>query len=234
MTAQEMRFAVLLKIDSIFANAAPGYNNLQMEYFLNNAQRRVFNEKKKLYDSDETVKRMLSPLNRRASLDGGTIAAGTAAVTGYEHPNGMYYSLPIDVAYITEEFVRFTSGQTVTDPVLVLPITYDYYVKNYNNRYKRPYAGLVWRLDYKLDSVGSNPTTTPYTVELITDGVNTIEDYQISYIKFPANMTIGSANCEVIDQNFHDEIVSEAVKMITASLNDEGYQVAMNETTFDK
>ena len=47
-------------------------------------------------------------------------------------------------------------------------------------------------------------------------------------------MVIGTTNCEIIDESFHDEIVSESVKMITAALNDEGYSVAVNEANSDK
>lgn len=228
MTAAEMKFAVLLGIDSIFENAAPGYNNLQIQTFLNKSQRRVFNAKKKVYDRDETVKRMLSPLNMRASLLEGDITLTVDAdLTSYTHPNGTLYSLPDDVGFLTEEYVKLlTAPATYSDPVLVLPITYDYYSKNYDSRYKKPYEGLIWRMDYSVES-------DHYVVELITDGTDVVGDYVISYLRYPADMVIGTANCEILDDNFQDEIVSEAIKMIVAALNDEGYQVAMNEKNSD-
>lgn len=230
MTAQEMQYNILLQIDSLFENAAPGYNPTQIESFMNRAQRRVFNQKKLLYDSDESVKRMLAPLNRRASTTDNTIKVVTVALDLYKHTNGRYYTLPSNVGFVTEEYVKITpvDGAAITKPVLVKPITYDYYVKNYENRYKKPSTELVWRLDYNYDSA-----QTGYIVELITDG-STINSYHISYLKYPQNMDIGTTNCEIIDETFHDEIVSETVKMITAALNDEGYSVAVNEANSDK
>jgi hypothetical protein len=237
MTAAEMKYAILLGIDSIFEGTAPGYNNLQMGTIMNKAQRRVFNEKKKLYDRDETIKRMLAPLNKRASLlEGDIVATADTDLTDYIHPNGTLYTLPSDIAFLTEEYVKIqlTATPTYSDPVLVLPITYDYYVKNYNNRYKKPYANLIWRLDYSVEGTGGPPVTGyNYVVELITDGTDTIGDYIISYLRYPIDMVIGTTNCEIKDLNFQDEIVSESIKIITAALNDEGYQVATNEKNSD-
>ena len=159
-----------------------------------------------------------------------TIKTVTVALDLYKHTNGRYYTLPSNVGFITEEYVKITpvGGAAITKPVLVKPITYDYYVKNYENRYKKPSIELIWRLDYNYDSA-----QTGYIVELITDG-STIDSYHISYLKYPQNMVIGTTNCEIIDETFHDEIVSESVKMITAALNDEGYSVAVNEANSDK
>lgn len=231
MTSSEMKYAVLLGVDSYFENAAPGYNNLQIETVLNKAQRRIFNSKKKLYDTDETVKRMLSPLVERGSLLRGDIIATVASgLTNYKHPNGTLYTLPDDVAFLIEEYVKFlTAPATYSDPVAVLPITYDYYTKNYDSKYKKPYDKLVWRLDYNIEAL----TSTRYVIELITDSTSTIGDYVIAYLRFPENIEIGVTDCEILDDNFQDEVVSEAIKIIVAALNDEGYQVAMNEKNSD-
>lgn len=238
MTSSEMKYAVLLGVDSLFENAAPGYNNLQIENFLNKSQRRVFNTKKKIYDIDETVKRMLSPLNERGSLlEGDIVLTIDANLTNYTHPNGTLYSLPENTGFIVEEYVKFlTAPATYGNPVPVLPITYDYYTKNYDSRYKKPYERMVWRLDYSTELIAHvppAPPTTNYVVELITDGVNVIGDYVISYLRFPTDIRIGISDCEILDSNFQDEVVSEAIKMIVAALNDEGYQVAMNEKNSD-
>ena len=238
MTSSEMKYAVLLGVDSYFENAAPGYNNLQIENFLNKSQRRVFNAKKKIYDIDETVKRMLSPLNERGSVLGGDIVLTIDTnLTAYIHPNGILYSLPEDVGFIVEEYVKFlTAPATYSNPIPVFPITYDYYTKNYDSRYKKPYEKMVWRLDYSTETITpalpATPTTN-YVVELIGDGVNVIGDYVISYLRFPIDIVIGVTDCEILDSNFQDEVVSEAIKMIVAALNDEGYQVAMNEKNSD-
>lgn len=232
MTAAEMRYNVLLGVDSFFEAGAPGYNDSQLSAILNRAQRRVFGKWKKLFDANEEAKRILSPVTERASLLETTIAEAT--VQDYAHPNGILYVLPDDdIAKLVEEYVRFDEGDGVySDPVIVLPISYDYYTKNYKSRYKKPYSNLVWRLDYNLED-------SQYVVELITDGENTIGDYQIAYLRWPVDIVINTTapqsaiNCEILHEGFHDEIVAEAIKMIVAALNDEGYQVAGAERTFD-
>jgi len=228
MTAAEMRYNVLLGVDSLFESGAPGYNDTQLSAILNRAQRRVFGKWKKLFDTNEEVKRILSPVTERASLLEADIVPATSQ--DYAHPNGTLYLLPDDdIAKLVEEYVRFDEGSGVySDPVIVLPISYDYYTKNYKSRYKKPYSNLVWRLDYKTEN-------SQYIVELITDGSDTIGDYQITYLRWPVDIKITSTavNCEILHEGFHDEIVAEAIKIIVAALNDEGYQVAGAERTFD-
>jgi len=241
MQANEMKYQVLLGIDSLYENAAPGYSDIQISAILNKAQRRVFNEKKKLFDSNEEIKRILSPLNRRANIISGTITKVTG--TTYAHLNGEFYLLPVDAAKITEEFVKLKvslSPLTYSNPVIVLPITYDYYAKNYDNSFKKPCDKLVWRLDYNTNTVvDGDESITKYVVELITDGLLEIGDYQISYLKYPSDIVVNTVtttsqvDCEILDKNTQDEIVSEAIKIISGILSEEGYQVALNEKNFD-
>jgi hypothetical protein len=119
----------------------------------------------------------------------------------------------------------------------VLPITYDYFLKNYKNRYKKPYVSdyesIVWRMDAKLDSLKP-------VVELIYPSTYTIRDYLINYLRYPKDIAVNVAtpnsqvDCEITDQSFQDEIIGEAIKIITASLNEEGYQVSAAEKKFDE
>jgi len=230
MTANEMRYNLLLGVDNLLENGAPGYSDTQITAILNRAQRRVFKDKRKLFDRSEEIKRMLSPLLSRGSLIEGDIVE--SADQTYIHPNGVFYTLPENADKIIEEYVTLDEGTSTSDPVIVLPITYDYYVKNYNSRYKKPYANLIWRLDYVLENGA-------YTVELITDASAIIEDYVISYLRFPADIVVNTSapasavDCEIIDVGFHDEVVAEAIKIVVAALNDEGYQVAGAERNFD-
>jgi hypothetical protein len=238
MTANELRYNILVGIDSLFAGTAPGYNDRQISSIINRAQRRVFTDKAPLFDSNEKIKRILAPVVKRGSVGEGDIVATTeASIINYPHTTndmkGEYFTLPVDVAFIVEEGAILDLSGTHTDLSIVLPITYDYFLKNYNSRYKKPYADLVWRMDTKLDD--GHPC-----VELIYPDTHTISDYVISYLRYPIDITVNvgtptsQVDCEITDQSFQDEIISESIKIITASLNEEGYQVAVAEKKFDE
>lgn len=239
MTTRDLRYNVLLGVDSLFEGTAPGYNDKQLSAILNKAQRRVFRDKVKLFDTDEKIKRMLSPTLRRGTLVLGDITAtAEAAIVDYPHTitnyvTASFYTLSGDVARIVEEGVYLTKDAVTTGPAIVLPISYDYFTKNYKSRYKKPYVDLVWRMDTKLES------TSP-TVEIIYPSGYTVADYKISYLKYPVDLVVDTTapytneiNCEISDVSFQDEIVGEAIKIITASLNDEGYQNTVIEKQFD-
>jgi hypothetical protein len=240
MTANEIRYNILLSVDSLFEGTAPGYNDRQMSAIINKAQRRVFRDRVKLFDTDEKTKRMLSPLISRGSLLQGDISlTADTSITNYNHVtanlDSTFYTLPSDVARLVEEYasLEVIATSVILTPVLIYPITYDYFLTNYSNRYKKPYEELVWRLDTKLE-------TSRYTVELIYPNTCTMNDVNISYIRYPIDIVVNvgtpgsQVSCEIIDVSFHDEIVGEAVKIITASLNDEGYQVSEVEKKFDE
>ena len=77
-------------------------------------------------------------------------------------------------------------------------------------------------------------------VELIYPDTFTVDNYIISYLRYPNDITVSLAvpgnqvDCEITDKSFQDEIITESIKIITASLNDEGYQVAVAEKKFDE
>lgn len=239
MTANEIRYAILLAMDSLFEGTAPGYDDAQLNSIINRAQRRVFREKVKLFDTSETIKRMLAPLLVRASYKKSTINLTTeATITDYKHTtpdlDTTFFTLPSNMGYIKEEMAILSLSAVEQDPSIVLPITFDYFTKNYKNRYKKPHVKLIWRMDAKLES-------SRHCVELIYPDDYTIADYLVSYIRYPASIVVDSSggapsmvNCEITDVSFHDEIVGESVKIITAALGDGDYQTAAVEKKFDE
>jgi len=243
MTANELRYNVLVGVDSLFGATAPGYNNKQMSAVLNKAQRRVFGDYAKLFDQNEKIKRILAPLTKRASLlEGDVIPTVDTDITNYPHATsdfiGTFYTLPADLGRIVEEALILSIDNVNQEPSIVFPITYDYFLKNYRSRYKKPYVYQVWRMDAKLETVSAVERPV---VELIIDRDHDVEDYIVSYIKYPASLVVDTVNpftnmtsCEIIDESFNEEIVGEAIKIITAALNDEGYQVTGMEKKFDE
>jgi hypothetical protein len=243
MTANDLRYNILLGVDSLFEGTAPGYNDKQISAIINRAQRRVFSDKAPLFDANEKIKRILSPLTKRVSLVSGDISATTeVTITDFPHTTelltGEFFTLPTDVGFIVEEAVAMDDDTDVSDLVIVLPITYDYFLKNYRNKYKQPLVNnriddIVWRLDAMLDD--GHPC-----IELIYPDGFAVDNYIITYLRYPNDITVNigtpanQVDCEIKDQSFQDEIVSESIKIITASLNDEGYQVAVAEKKFDE
>ena len=241
MTANDLRYNILVGVDSLFEGTAPGYNDKQISAIINRAQRRVFTDLAPLFDTNEKIKRILAPLLQGASVsDNDIILTADATITSYPHTTkdllGAFYTLPNNVGFLVEEGSLLTKDNVVSDLQIVLPITYDYFLKNYRNRYKKPYVdlyGLIWRMDAKLDD-------GHVCVELIYPNDYTITDYIVSYLRYPLDTTVNvgtpasQVNCEITDQSFQDQVISESIKIITASLNDEGYQVAVAEKKFDE
>jgi hypothetical protein len=238
MQANDIRYQILLAVDSLFSNTAPGYNDKQISAIINRAQRRVFRDYAKLFDTSEKVKRILAPLINSASVVRSNIVAATHTdIINYPHStstlDSTFYALPAAVGRIVEEQAILHDGTTTTQPVIVLPITYDYYLKNYNNKYKKPYVSLIWRMDDKLED--GKPC-----IELIYPRAYHINDYVISYLKYPTDIRVNVAtpgsqiDCDIIDTSFQDEIIGESIKMITASLNGEDYQTTAVEKKFDE
>ena len=240
MTANELRYNILLGVDSLFQGTAPGYNNKQMSSIINRAQRRVFRNKAKIFETDEKTRRILAPLLEKGTTRNLDIVT-TVDVSIIDYPHSTttldttFYTLPDKVGYLVEEFVILerVSDNVKTDPVIVFPITYDYFTKNQISRYKKPHAKLIWRMDAALEN--EQPV-----VELIFPRTHTIYDYYAAYLRNPIDIVvdtvapINQTDCEITDQAFQDAIVVEAVKIITASLNDQGYEVANAEANFDE
>jgi hypothetical protein len=241
MTANELRYNILVGVDSLFEGTAPGYNDKQLSAVINRAQRRVFKNNAKVFDTNERIKRILSPLLKRGDVTNGDIITTTdVAIINYPHSTSSlastFFTLPIGVGFITEEAVTLAASTVVTGPEVVLPVTYDYFTKNYRNRYKKPVVdplGVIWRMDSSVES-------TQYVVELIYPNTHTIDNYIISYLRYPIDMLINvntpgsQVSCEIQDQSFQDEIISESIKIIVASLTETDYNIAIAEKKLDE
>jgi hypothetical protein len=115
MTANDLRYNILIGVDSLFEGTGPGYNDKQISSIINRAQRRVFKDKAPRFDSDEKVKRILAPLLQRGSLVDEGNASQKIAITSdvtiidYDHStstlNATFYSLPATVGFLVEEYV---------------------------------------------------------------------------------------------------------------------------------
>ncbi len=241
MTANDMKYTLLLLYDSMFEYSAPAYDDRQISVILTKAQRRIFNRyympnRNKFnegFESSEKRRGDLEQFIRNAEL---TSDDESASQTGV-HPDGVFYDLPDDFLYALEESA-ITSDSTPNE-ITVLPVKHDYYRANIKNPYKKPYSNLVWRMDFSRTDHGEDggddyTGRTSKRVELIFNSGSTLSTYRVRYLIQPSDIVcdeITPANqvhC-ILDESLHDEIVDEAAKIVVAAVKPEMYQISDTE-----
>lgn len=238
-TANQMKFKLQLKFDSLFEFSAPAYDDRQISVLLTNAQRRIFirdynplgDKYRQGFEGSEKRRRDLEQFIKSATL---TVADKSSTQTGV-HPNGEFYDLPNDFLYAIEEGCTL-SGNSFES--WVKPVKHDEYQANKNNPYKKPYSNLVWRMDFSREDSGSDggdalTGRTAKRTELITDGT-AITNYRVRYlatlpdIVCDENDPDNQRHC-ILDESVHDEIIDEAVAIAQAATQKDAYQVGLNE-----
>jgi hypothetical protein len=241
MTANDMKYGFLQKFDKDFQYGAPAYDDVGISNWLTKAQLRVFKRYYKpgqdgfSFESDEITGRALEQLIRAASISGATITSSSSQVG--IHPNGNFYDLPVDFYLAVEEGAK--TAET-TSEVYVRPMTHDAYFINLNNPYKKPTAYIVWRMHFSRHDFGEDggdefTGRTKKRVELIVKNKTTfpITDYRLRYLAYPPDIVCDEMNPSnqrhCILDTLYDEIIDEAVKMATAAVKPEEYQISAIE-----
>lgn len=241
MTANEMRFSWRLKLDALFDYSAPAYNDAQISNLLTNAQLRIFkhrynplgNKYRKGFEFDEQRRVDLEQFIKGASISNGDISVSSNQDD--IHPNGVFYDMPSDFLIAIEENAILTGSGSEVD---VLPVQHDFYNKNKNNPYKKPYSGLVWRMDFSRldhgeDGGDSYTGRTAKRIELISDGT-LVSDYRVRYLVSPPNIVVdvttpaNQRHC-ILDKSIHDDIVDEAIRIVKGMINPQEYQIGSAE-----
>lgn len=234
MNATDMKFALLLKFDSLFNFQSPGYDDRQISELLTDAQFRVFIKKynpfgdkyKEGFEGSEKRRRDLEQLIRQVTL----LPADESANQTGVHPDGTFYDMPSDFLYAVEEGAT-QSGATTES--WVKPVKHDEYQANKNNPYKKPYKDLVWRMDYASDA-NTGGTDVSKRAELITHDGTAVDKYRVRYLATPPAIVVdefdtsNNINC-ILDETLHREIVDEAVVIAQAAVQPQKYQVGVSE-----
>lgn len=246
MTSSQMKYEFQLLYDSIAGLHAPPYNDREISTLLTLAQERVI--KNRLSPSADNKANTLDETEKRKSEFDQLIT--NAKVTSYANTddnltNGYFFNLPTNFLYALMERadIKFTSksgcynvDDTLTD-IWVKPMSYDMYLVNKNNPFKKPYEEIIWRFNLESDPNYESPTTSPKRVELLTDGKYIITSYNIRYIKKPNPIIVGTlsqskaidgfytpTDCQ-LDSFLHREIVRLAVEdAIEISKDTQRYQ----------
>ncbi len=170
------------------------FQTSDMEEFFNQAQDAWLTAAIVGFDSNERFKRMLAPITASWEMDG--------AITPYQS-DGLYWRLfspPANTYSIIKESL-IVQGRTV----LVKPITYDEYLVNIDNKYRRPYDKLAWRLNNK-------------NGHSIISIFPSIEFYKINYVERPNVISINDNSDFSFKSEVMNEIVDAAVALAIKSL----------------
>lgn len=209
MNIQEMQLYFLMGLKSDY-KIEFDIPTIQIEAFLNEAQRRLVEAYYSKFESDEKSRKVLSILVNNVDLTRTSVSATTTGLL----PNGEYWELPTDCMYslkeeatlnvnACEEITAVTGDYT---RVYIKPINMDYYSKNIKNPFKKPYTDMVWRIDSSLGS-------TPQLHMLITGGTYRTQTYHLSYLSYPTVMSIASQTDCILPEMVHQDIVDEAIKI---------------------
>lgn len=221
MNIQEMQLVFLqdLKSGYTFEFDIP---TVDIEYYLTEGQRRVFEKYYSTFENDEKSRKALSNLVIPVDLDRTNISPDQ---TG-KYLNGEIWKLPTRLAYALKEDVTInlsrcevtTNVESQWTTAAVKPINLDYYTKNINNPFKKPYSNLVWRVD--MSNLGSKAHM------LVTTDNFKVQIYHLTYLQFPIDLSIYNNVGTVLSEIVHQEIVDEAIKV--------ALQILVNNSQFKK
>jgi hypothetical protein len=237
MDANEMAYQFDILYDKISSESSPGYTNREKSVFLTKAQT-VFIDRYQSHEYASKRARDLDNIKVTVSL---TTPSSTQDVG---KPFGVRYNLPNDFLYSMSEEVVIASSNECLDGnrVRVVPKREDEYAIQIHNPFKKPSivgsAGdLIWRMVYRdyVDTTNNNAVTK--RVDLITDGVATISEYILTYLKTPVDVvpvllsdssTTTQSDCE-LNPSCHPDIVEIAVRIATGVTTPQDYQLKLNE-----
>tara|TARA_R100001463_G_scaffold26997_7_gene62888 strand:+ start:11249 stop:11980 length:732 start_codon:yes stop_codon:yes gene_type:complete len=235
MTPTEFREYILVTYDSIANFAAPGYEDADINIFVNAAQEDYV---KSMYSDisnlgrigfEETEKRSkdLSELKRFEDI--------TPFISPANHgSDSLFVELPDNYLLTVNEeaTISFTScGATASERVPVKPIREDYYNANVKNPYKRPDNGLVWRIDASRTDTTLPVTSTKKRHELVLGTGSTFNTYHLSYIKYPKSIDVSDTTnlvgfCE-LDPSTHRAIADMAVQYMLEAARQPRFQTSV-------
>jgi len=184
-----------------------------VEYYLNKAQDNVFQKYYEKFESGEDKRFALDELITITELSSSTdLSANQDGIK----TNGVIWKMPSNFYFSVEE----SAVDSNSNFIKVKPITRDYYNANIDNPHTKPNYETVWRIDHAHHSDDDSGSTTYKRRELIDDGIMTITDYVITYIKQPATLDISSnVTCD-LGYRATKELVIEAVKLAYSSDKD--------------
>lgn len=228
MTITEFSDQFDVLYNNITSNQAPGLNEYEKSLFLTKAEKEIVknyftansqgNTLQQGFDDSAKRQADFSVLMKTAActaLTGGSALADTAKIDS----RSVAFTYPTDVFIVINETVKITTSNAIKQ---VIPLRYDEYTRLMSKPFKRPLKNQVWRLINKGSVVG---TTATKTVEIIAGPGESIESYNVRYIKTPAPIIVAaldgltidgqsaaSTQCE-LDPILHEDVLQRAVEL---------------------
>ena len=181
------------------------FQSHEIQDYLNEAQEALTILYYGEFEKTEQLRTEISPLIRNEVFS--SFVTGSAVY----HTNAHVVDIPVGVLFPIEERcnVSYTdcNDASQSKQVKVLPITHDEYSMNVSNPYLKPSVDLIWRMDH--GDAGSGYKQH----ELITDGVVTLNTYNLRYIKRPLEINLITVNTCELDPSVHEHIVDLAIEI---------------------
>jgi len=216
MTAAELKEYFLIGYDSATSLSAPGWEDDEISNFLTIAQKKLFEKYYELFETDEKARKVLNYLVVSTDIPRAT---GVYTTQTGVYPNGEFWELPEEMAYSLKEEVTLNINACENLSlvpadwlrVYTKPINLDYYSKNVSNPFKKPYSGMVWRVD-------ASNLNGPKLHMLITGGTYKVQTYHLTYLAYPVDISIGTSVTATLDNVVHQDIVDTAVMLAVKSI----------------
>lgn len=207
----------------------PNYEPEEIDVILNQEmfkiiEQRAYGNNPKREGVEETQKRVddLREITQTYVVGVNSFVSG-----GNQKPNGYWVPLPSDYRHAIHEecLVGYTcNGATLSKRIPVKPISHDEYNKTIRDPFKEPYTDELIRLPVQAVSGVSY-------FEIIGDGVITISQYQLRYLRTPTSMQYGTTystpttdvECELAE-HIHREIVESAVRSALENIESPRFQ----------
>lgn len=180
-------------------NVEKEYTSQEVDYYLNLAERTLFEQILPEYDDDDRIKTILFPL--LSSVESTRFSIPTELS---DRPKSVVNLLPTNFKVAKGERATITQSTGSIKSVRVKSVSQDYYNLNIENPFKKPCDELVWRLDYP------NSVNTTKQHELALGDGCTIQTYFLRYIKELPGMSIFSSTDSSLHTMVHDDLVDRA------------------------
>ena len=249
MTANQMWNNVLVTYDALYSQSAPGFVDPEASELMTKAQwyyilQRLNPKNNKNMEGFEETEIRSQGLSALVKDGLNNLPNDVPTISGVSQvgalPGEVFWALPSDFWLSLYEGVntdKYMCGTTDYGRIPVYPISHDEYNLNYYNPYRKPWTdgteGLIWRLENHKQSV--NGVERKIHGLITEQGVFSVREYFIRYLKNPSNIVISLNNPEAqvdceLDAFTHQAICDIAVKLLSAAVRE---QIPINQLTAD-
>jgi hypothetical protein len=222
MNLSQFKEEFLILYDKITNFSAPGYEDIEISYFLTKAQERIVLD---AYDSIIPNKLSFEETEKRRKQLSELVIPNVPLTQSIDQSGaeGKFYDLPEDCFLVIKEKAKITGCPCCENEFKqVKPVTHDEFEINKDNPFKKPDEKILWRLD-----------VNGRRHDLISKTGTNISEYRISYIRKPEPIILdGSTIDNVTGPNecklnsiIQRLIIDEAVKIATSITNPQEYQI---------